>query len=423
MPTKLQEKQEELRGKQSLLHVVFDQAGQDIDFDKVTAIAGNSDAKLDQVKAWSAELDALFGEMQSLQELEDMAKKSADMQKYLTTAGSPMLHPEGGAAGEIKAAEGLFNLGKLFHQSDGLKAYRSGQQGIRTHFDIDLKTLFQTGAGWATEAIRLPRVELDPQRPIVVSDNVPFLSTGLDTIRYMEETTFTNNAVETAQSTATTDGDNATIGEAALALTERTQPVEWIPVYLPVTQQQMEDVEGIEDYVNSRLQYMLRQRLDSQILVGDGVTPNLLGTNNVTGINTQAKGTDPTPDAIYKGMRAVRSVGFAEPSVVFVHPNDWEDIRLLRTADGLYIFGGPMDAGPMRIWGVPVVQTTAATQNTITLGDYRNFSALYNKRGITMAISDSHSHFFTSGMLAIRADMRVAMVHYRPEAFTTVTGV
>jgi HK97 family phage major capsid protein len=148
-----------------------------------------------------------------------------------------------------------------------------------------------------------------------------------------------------------------------------------------------------------------------------------MGTNNVVGINTQAKGADPTPDAIYKGMTLVRSMGFTEPSVGFIHPNDWQDIRLLRTADGIYIFGSPIESGPDRIWGMPVVVTTAALENTMTLGDYRNFSALFTKRGITVAVSDSHAYYFTRGTLAVRADMRVAMVHFRPLAFCTVTGI
>ena len=119
----------------------------------------------------------------------------------------------------------------------------------------------------------------------------------------------------------------------------------------------------------------------------------------------------------------IRVNGFTEPSVLFAHPNDWQDVRLLRTADGIYIWGSPADAGPDRIWGVRVVQTTAVSENTMVTGDYVSFAALHPKRGITLQVSDSHAHYFTRGMLAVRADMRIAMVHYRPEAFATITSV
>jgi len=419
----LVEKRNDLAGKQKILHEVFEEAGTDMDFDKVKSLGdGDTASKIDKVKAMNAELVSLADEVKALDEVDGIAATTAKRQKELTESRG-IQHPAPGGPDE-KQGEPQ-SLGKLYIASAGYKAFIGDevprQKGVESLVDFDIKTVFRTGAGWATEAVRLPRVELDPQRPIAVVDMIPGIGTGLDTIRYMEETTFTNNAVETAESTATTASD--LIGEAALALTERTQPVEWLPVFLPMTQQQMEDVEGAEDYVNQRLTYMLRARLDLQILRGDGVTPNVLGTNNVTGINTQAKGTDPTPDAIYKGLDLCRTVGFADPSVIFLHPNDWQDIRLLRTADGIYILGSPTDNGPARLWGLPVVQSTAVLENTGTVGDYRNFAALYTKRGITMSASDSHAHYFTRGMLAIRADMRVAVVHFRPEAFSTITGI
>ena len=420
----LVETRNKLAEKQKALHEIFQQAtiegSPEMDFSKVTLLDGDTAKKLASVKTLNNELESLVDDVKGLDEVHGLRAKFDERQTWLNDPATRMTHPgdgerNGGSYQEPKS------LGKLWLESTAYKRFGEGQQGVKSEMDYDVKTVFRTGAGWAVEAVRLPRVELDPQRPPAVIDNVPQLATGLDTIRYMEETTFTNNAVETAESTATTNTD--LIGEAALQLTEQTHTVEWLPVFLPVTMQQMEDVEGIEDYVNSRLGFMLRQRLDSQIIVGNGVTPNLLGTNNVGNINTQAKGIDPTPDAIYKGMDLVRTVGFAEPSVIFIHPTDWQDIRLLRTADGLYILGAPTDPSPTRLWGVPVVQTTAVTLNTATLGDYRNFSALYTKRGITMSASDSHQSYFTRGMLAIRADMRVAMVHFRPEAFCTITGI
>ena len=236
----------------------------------------------------------------------------------------------------------------------------------------------------------------------------------------MKETTFTNNAAEVLESI---QGTVQTYGEGALALTETSDEVEKIAVWLPVTDEQLEDVAGIAAYINSRLTYMIRARLDAQILVGDGSTPNLLGTLNLTSLLTQAKGNDPTPDALYKAMTQVRVTGFAEPSIVFIHPNDWQGIRLLTTADGIYLFGSPMEAGPSRIWGVPVVQTTRETENTAIVGDYRGYSNLYIRKGVTLKVTDSHGNYFINGIQAIKAEMRCAMVHYRDTAFCEVTGI
>lgn len=50
-------------------------------------------------------------------------------------------------------------------------------------------------------------------------------------------------------------------------------------------------------------------------------------------------------------------------------------------------------------------------------------SELVSRRGIVVKISDSHSDYFVSGKQAIRADVRVALIFYRPAAFCTVTGI
>lgn len=394
-----------------------------LDLSLMKSFAGTNEERLGEIQRRHKELDDLGQKRDARAIIENAA---ADAKRWDEHYNKPTGLP-GGAPGGVRDAKalaeggGMFKSpGRLFVESKAFSDF-NGKKGPSVEVDTDLKAVFQTGAGWAPESLRQPGVHLDPQRPISVVENIPNLPTGQAAIVYMEETTFTNNAAEKAESTATTAAD--LIGEAALALTERTQTVQWLPVFIPVTLQQMEDVEGIEAYVNQRLSYMLRARLDLQVLQGNGTSPNIEGTNNVTGINTQALGGDTKPDAIYKGMDKVRTVGFAEPSVGFIHPNDWQDIRLLKTADGIYVWGSPMDAGPDRIWGMRVVSTTAAAEGTMTLGDYTNHAALFTKRGITLEVSDSHAYYFTRGMLAIRADMRVAMVHYRPEAFCTVTGL
>ena len=231
----------------------------------------------------------------------------------------------------------------------------------------------------------------------------------------MVESTFTNNAAEAAEA--------AQYGEAALALTETTSTVRKIAVFIPTTDEQLADVGQVSSYLDGRLSFMLQQRLDSQLLTGNGSAPNLRGVLNTSGISTQAKGSDSTPDAIYKAITSVRTTGAADPDTVVMHPNDWQSIRLLQTSDGLYIWGNPADSGPERIWGLPVVQTTAETENTALVGAFRTFSQLFTRQGIQVQVSNSHSDFFIKGKLAIRADMRAALAVYRATAFCTVTGI
>ncbi len=369
---------------------------------------------IEEVNRRNDELKSLAQEIESLRQLEAIEAKNREA----LDAGRQVKRPEfsGDQKPDDEKTE-IKDLGQLFIESQAFKGYTPGnERGPESTLDMELKTLFQTGAGWAPQAMRGPRVELYPTRPApTVSDLVAMTTTQQPAVVYMEETTFTNAAAEA--------GEGGAYGEAALALTERTSNVRKIAVWLPVTDEQLEDEPRAREYVNNRLTLMLNQRLDAQILSGNGVAPNLEGILTNASVQSQAKGADPTPDAIYKGIIKVQSVGFAVPDAVVFHPNDWQDVRLLRTTDGIYIWGNPSERGPDYIWGLPVVLTTAETENTAIVGSFRQYAEIALRRGVQVQISDSHDTYFVNGKKAIRADFRAALVIYRPKAFCKVTGI
>lgn len=408
----LKDAQEKLDAKRKELADVFAEAGPDYDMSKVKSLEGTNADKVSWIQQKNSEIDDLKKEVVDLQEVEKAAGHARDHQSG-----------ESGDGSGTKDTKGRFtSLGKSFVESDAFTGYKQGSgMGPVARLDVpDLKTLFQTSAGWDPEDIRTGRVEFFPTRPAPhVVDAVPETQTSMSTVLYMEETTYGTSSGTDAAETS----EGSTYTETQLALTEQSSEVRKIAVFLPVTDEQFEDEPRSRTYVENRLPFMVRQRLDSQVLVGNGTPPNLTGTENVTGIQSQSLGTDPIPDAVFKAMRQVRDDGFAEPSVMFIAPSKWETVRLLRTSDGMYIWGPPSQAGPETMWGVPVVQTTAVTSTKVVLGDYANFSELAVRRGMDVQVSNSHSDFFVNGKLAIRADIRVALIHYRPKAFAEVTGL
>ena len=76
------------------------------------------------------------------------------------------------------------------------------------------------------------------------------------------------------------------------------------------------------------------------------------------------------------------------------------------------------------IWGVKVLPTTAITENTVLVGKFGGgeVAHLVMRQGIDLAVSDSHSDYFTKNMLAIRATMRVGFPVYRQQAFHKITN-
>ncbi len=408
----LEEAIEKKQAKERELAAIFDDAGPNLDLRQVKQERLPSGVKHGDTHAIASLIKKLNDELTDHGKEVDNLKgvqAAADAQKQ----GKPGSGESGDGATRGGDGASVMSVGAAFVKSMAYKG-KQGPIGPLSTLDIELKTLMQTTAGWAPEVIRTGDVIPFATRPIQVSQLIPQTTTGQNAIQYMEETTFTNNAAEVAEA--------GTYPEAALALTEKSSPVRKIAVFLPVTDEQLEDETQVRGYIDNRLQFMIRQRLDLQILVGNGTPPNLLGLLNVSGIQTQAKGADPTPDAFYKAMTKVRVTGLGEPNLMVMHPNDWMDIRLLRTADGIYIWGNPSDSGPERMWGLPVAQAIALTENTGLVADTQ-FLELSTRRGIDVQISNSHSTFFVEGKQAIRADMRVALVPYRPATICTVTGI
>lgn len=407
------EARQELDAKRDSLAAIFKEAGTDLDMDKIKSIDGDSAAKAQRIREMNTELTDLGVKVDGLAEVE-RASKALEVQGTHRSADDLPIHSDGAKKGAERQTK---SFGEMFVESVAYTE-KKGAVGPTAVLDVGFKTLMTTSAGWAPETTRGPRVLDYVTRPLQVTDVFPSSPTNQTAIKYMEETTFTNNAAEVAE--------GGLKPEAALVLTERTDPVQKIAVWLPVTDEQLEDVDGIAAYIDNRLGFMVKQRLDSQILVGDGTSPNLSGILDRAGLQTQAKGADPVPDAIYKAMVKVRMNGAgnggAIPNVVFMNPLDWQDVRLLRTADGIYIWGSPADPGPERIWGLPVVLAEGLTQNTGIVGD-TTFAELRVKKGVEVQTSNSHDTFFIYNKQAIRAEMRAAFVVYRPAAFCSVTGI
>jgi HK97 family phage major capsid protein len=404
----LEEAQGKLALKRKELGDIFAEAGPEMDLTKVKSAKGTTHDIAAHIRTLNDELTDLSKQYDDL----NAVQKAAERAKQSPATGGQ----ESGDGSEVQlpARRIQKSLGQMFVESKAFTG-RQGQNGPEVNLDIELKTLLTTSAGFAPEVLRTDRLVEYATRPLQVADVIPQTTTAQSAVQYMEETTFTNAAAEILEA--------GTYPESALAFTEQTSPVRKISTFIPVTDEQLDDVPRMRGILDNRLPFMIRQRLDLQLIAGNGTAPNLRGILNIVGIQTQAKGTDPIPDAIYKAIVKVNTTGQALANAVIINPADWQSIRLLRTADGIYIWGNPSDAGPERVWGMNVTLAQAETAGTAVVGDFANYSELAVRKGIDIQVSNSHSTFFIEGKQAVRADIRVAFVVYRPTAFCTVTGL
>lgn len=366
------------------------------------------EAEAKKIPEMNAQLDKKVAELEAAEALQGIKSRVENMR-------APEIVTNPGQKGD-SGKPAMKSVADILRADAGYKSFI--ERGTKGSISIEIpeaesKTLM-TLTTINAQAERAPGIYTSIQDRTTITDLVPSRPTTANTLTYYEETTFTNAAASVAEGDAKP--------EAALAFTERTDNVRKIAVWIPATTEMLEDVDGIEAYVTGRLVFMLEREKEDQILSANGTAPNISGYLDRS-IQTQAKGADPVPDAILKAITKVEVGGDAEPTGIIMHPNDWQAIRLLTTADGIYLWGSPSEAGMSRIWGLPVRRTSLIAENTALVGAFSPHSMIRPKGGITVTLSTEHSTYFVENKVAILAEMRLALQVFRPYAFCSVTGI
>ena len=413
------EKRQQFETKQKELGEIMSAAADGNAFDLTRKVVlerlGATDAAdaLAKIKARNVELDNLGAELRTA-ELKSVQSAIADRdaERRQPASGAALIHP----TTELKAK----TIGELFVASDVYaKAFRQNRQrDIPVTLDIGIKQIFSEGTpGFPPESVRTGLLVEGATRPIQVLDLIPTRPINQALDKYMAETTRTHAAAEKAEA-----GQYA---ESTFVWAEKTTTIQKITDSVPVTDEQLEDAPQVSAILNQRIAFGLRQRLDNQVINGNGTSPNLSGftdTTHHTGIQTQAKAADPTLDATYKALTLVRFTGRAVPSAFIFNPNDWQNIRLLRTTTGEYLFGNPSQAGATTLWGLPVALADSLAAGTAITGDFPNFCYIGERRGVDIQIGYVNDDFI-KGKQTIRGDLRCCLSITREAAFCLVTGL
>lgn len=384
---------------------------------------GLSREDVSNLQEWNKEMTALGEE---IAELKSLAAMSATV-----PAGGMDIVPNGDGSLAPKAAEdkpvNIRSTRDVLAKSAEYQAFQSGQRKtavIEFGTDSLLGAAMAPGRGATTislstvspQNMRLPRIEPYPLERRTVSDLLMHGTMDRPILEYYEETTFTNAAAETAEGTSKP--------EAAMAWTLRTSTASKIAVWIPATTEALADNAWLQSTLENRLQFMLQRRKEAQLMNGDGTGVNLLGITQRSGVQTQARGSDPEFDALLRASTLIQVNSFYDPDAIVMHPNNWQYMLLTRTADGIYILGNPGDpqaAG--RLWGLEVRATTAQTAGTAVVGAYGTAAQEFERMGVTVTVSTEHSTYFIDNKVAILAELRDALAVYRPAAFATVTGL
>jgi HK97 family phage major capsid protein len=268
-----------------------------------------------------------------------------------------------------------------------------------------------------------------PQRPLTVRDLFSQATTSADLISYARQSAFDNAAAAVAQ--AAVDGTpSGAKPQSSIAFTRTTTPVETIATWMAATRQQLADAGQLRSLIDNQGRLMIQLEEEDQLINGDGTAPNISGLLDHTLQTldlTAASGTRANLDGLRTAKRLVRTgTARATADGVVMHPVDSEEFDLMVDDQGRYRAGDPFgvlgpssDAPP--IWRMRRVESEAVTEGTAIVGAFKQGATVFERNGIQVFTSDSHSDFFIKNLVAILFEERLALAVFFPTAFVEVT--
>ncbi len=382
-----------------------------------------------QVKEFNATLKGIGDQIKSQAEaVEKQIKASGEMNAETRAKVDELLTKQGEISARLGEAEQKLvnasrdrshqqepqkSVGALVVGSEDMQGMNSSFRGSR-RVSVPRAAITTATGGSLVPTERVPGIVAPPQRRLTIRDLVAPGTTESNSIEYVRETGFTNNAATVAENTAKPYSD--------LKFELATANVRTIAHLFKASRQMLDDAPALQSYIDARARYGLLMAEEAQLLYGNGTGANLQGLMTVAQLFAAPAGVTVVGEQRIDRLRlALLQAELAEfPSDgIVLNPIDWAAIELTKDNEGRYIIGQPQDGTTPRLWNRPVVSTQAMVQNDFLVGAFKLGSQIFDRMEIEVLISTENDKDFENNMATIRAEERLAFAIYREEAFVT----
>lgn len=311
------------------------------------------------------------------------------------------------------------SLGEMFVENERVKAFNSSTRGsVRVQINrADVMNVTGTvgsnrsQSNSLVETMRVPGVvQPTGDRRMTIRDLLAPGETSQGMVEYVEEAGFTNNAA------VVTEGSTKPTSDLTFEL--KHAPVRTIAHLFKASRQILDDAPALRSYIDARARYGLRLEEEDELLNGDGTGAHIRGlVTQATAFNAQFVVTDKQRiDTIRLAILQVMLAEFPASGIV-LHPTDWANIQLLKDGDKRYIIGNPQDGNAPRLWNLPVVETQSLAVTKFLVGAFNMGAQIFDRMEIEVLLSTENSTDFEKNMVTLRAEERLALAVYRPQAF------
>jgi len=238
--------------------------------------------------------------------------------------------------------------------------------------------------------------------PLTIRDVIPSIAVSSNMVNSLRESSWTNSAAEVSQGAAKPESD--------IEFEQYNVPITTVAHWIKISNQLLADAPAVVAYIETRLRDGLAQKIDAQLLNGNGTSPNLSGltdTGNFTAYSPTSD--DLLVDAINRAKYALWAIG-RMPDTVIVNPADWGAMERTRegAGTGQYLYGMPgMNAG-MNPFGLRIVLSNNMASGKFLVGALRASTVLYNRAGAVIDMGYVNDDF-TKNLITIRAEERLGL--------------
>lgn len=350
--------------------------------------------KLDDIEA-----DVVKSQNLSKTELKNLGDQQRDLANRLLK-----LETRGGSVSSVE-------WGGQFTGSESFKSFLSGKKQDAV---FEVKNTITNTVG-NTFAQPIPGAVPGAFAPLTLESIFQRVETEANAIDYNRENVFTNSAAEVAEGS-----DSA---ESSITFTSVNAPVRSVAHWVKISSQLAADAPALAAYINTRMAYGVNRRIETQLATGNGTAPNLSGILK-SGNYTAHGYADANLGSVLKKHVLIRKTiadliasGYT-PTAILLNPNDWLsfEIDMLANNPTIASVADLSNGIPARLFGVPVVQSSAITSDTFAVGAFNLAGTIYNRSDVNVSLSYSDDDNYTKQLVTVMAERRLALAIDAPQA-------
>lgn len=262
-----------------------------------------------------------------------------------------------------------------------------------------------------------PIIQDLPRQNLVIRDLIPSTPvTGKD-FTYFVEKLHTRGAGMVNEGEAKPSSD--------VTFEEVTDTVKKIAVWMPVTDEALDDVPQLYAYIQELLRYDLKLKEEGQILKGDGTGKNLNGimTQATTFNPALGKSSDTAIDTVRRAIYQVGKQSKRSADAVVMTDLDWMNIELQKDGENRYLFANLQGLSTPILWGRPIVASDSmdegdgsTTGGEFLVGSFSQGARIYDRMAYTVKVGMINDDFIKNQRVVL-VEERLGLAVRRKYAF------